>query len=51
MAGIGPGFMRENGARLTSKKANFGGFAVLRHPIIGPLDSLTKFVFLCNVLF
>ena len=30
--------MRENGARLTSKNANFGGFAVLWNPIIDPLQ-------------
>ena len=29
--------MREKGARLTDKNANFGGFAVLRNPIIDPL--------------
>ena len=29
--------MRENGAWLTGKNANFGGFAVLRNPIIDPL--------------
>ena len=28
--------MRENGARLMGKNANFGGFAVLRNPIIDP---------------
>ena len=28
--------MRENGLWLTGKNANFGGFAVLRHPIIDP---------------
>ena len=30
--------MTKNGARLTGKKANFGGFSVLRHRIIDPLD-------------
>ena len=29
--------MKENGARLTSKNANFGGFTVLRYPTIDPL--------------
>ena len=30
--------MRENGAQLTGKKANFGVFAVLTHPMIEPLN-------------
>ena len=29
--------MREKGSWLTDESANFGGFAVLRHPIIDPL--------------
>ena len=30
--------MKENGERLTGKKVKFGGFVVLRHPIIDPLN-------------
>ena len=40
---IDGGGMGEHGARLKGKKANFGGFTVLRHPMIVPLFMAENF--------